>query len=248
MDLGLRDKVALITGASRGIGAATARVLADEGVDVVVCYGSDRDGAEATAEVVRVAGRRAWTYGIDVRDAVAVDAAFVEIGREVGGLDILILCAGQNIVTQLPDLTPAEWDLIVATNLNGPFYVLHAAIPLLRDGAAVVAVASVAGQTGAPHHAHYAAAKAGLINLAKSAARSLAPRVRVNSIAPGMTMTQMGRDTAAGLPADYAQTKLLSGRFAEPEEIARAIAFLASPLVGFITGATLDINGGRELR
>lgn len=248
MDLGLRDKVALITGASRGIGAATAQLLADEGADIVVCYGSDRAGAEATAAVVRAAGRRAWTYGIDVRDAAAVDAAFVAIGREVGGLDILILCAGQNIVTQLPDLTPAEWDLIVATNLNGPFYVLHAAIPLLRDGAAVVAVASVAGQTGAPHHAHYAAAKAGLINLAKSAARSLAPRVRVNSIAPGMTMTQMGIETAVGLPADYAQTKLLSGRFAEPEEIARAIAFLASPLVGFITGATLDINGGRELR
>ena len=248
MDLGLRDKVAVITGASRGVGAATARILADEGVDVVVCYGGDRDGAEATAAAVRAAGRRAWIHGIELRDAAAVDAAFAAIGREVGGLDILILCAGQNIVTQLPELTPAEWDLIVATNLHGPFYALHAAIPLLRDGASIVAVASVAGQTGAPHHAHYAAAKAGLINLAKSAARSLAPRVRVNSIAPGITMTQMGIETAAGLSADYAQTKLLAGRFAEPEEIARAIAFLASPLVGFITGATLDINGGRELR
>lgn len=248
MELGLRDKVALITGASRGIGAATAKLLAAEGVDIVVCYGSDSAAAAATAEAVRAAGRRAWTYGIDLRDAAAVDAAVAAIGREVGGLDILILCAGQNIVTQLPELTPAEWDAIVAVNLNGPFYVLHTAIPLLRAGAAIVMVASVAGQTGAPHHAHYAAAKAGLINLTKSAARSLAPRVRVNCIAPGMTLTQMGRETAAGLPADYAQTKLLTGRFAEPEEIARGIAFLASPLVGFISGATLDINGGRELR
>lgn len=109
-------------------------------------------------------------------------------------------------------------------------------------------VSSVAAQTGVPHHAHYAASKAGLINLTKSAARALAPEIRVNCVAPGMTLIEMGRETAAALPPDYAQQKLLSGRFAEPREIACCIAFLASPVAGFATGATLDINGGRELR
>jgi 3-oxoacyl-[acyl-carrier protein] reductase len=106
----------------------------------------------------------------------------------------------------------------------------------------------VAGQTGVPHHAHYAAAKAGLINLTKSAARALAPHVRVNCVAPGMTLTEMGRLTATALPPDYAQKNLLAGRFAQPDEIARAIAFVASPVAGFMTGATIDINGGRLLR
>lgn len=248
MDLGLRDKVALVTGASNGIGAATARLLAAEGADVAICYGQDAASAEGVAGDVRAAGRRAWTYGVDLRDAAAVAATMARVGEEVGGLDALILCAGRNIVTQLDALEPDEWDTIVAINLNGPFYALRAATPLLRDGAAVVTVASVAAQTGAPHHAHYAAAKAGLVNLTKSAARALGPRVRVNCVSPGVTLTAMGRDTAANLAPDYATTKLLTGRFAEPEEIARAIIFLASPVVGFITGATLDINGGRDLR
>jgi len=178
MDLGLRDTVALVTGASSGIGAATARILAEEGADVVVCYGRDEAGATATAESVRATGRRAWTYGFDISSSAA-------IGRETGGLDVLVLCSGQNIVTQLADLASSEWDQIIAVNLNGPFYVLNAATPLLRDGGAVVTVASVAAQTGAPHHAHYAAAKAGLVNLTKSAARALGPRVRVNCVSPG---------------------------------------------------------------
>ncbi len=248
MDLGLRGKIALVTGASSGIGAATARLLAQEGADVVVCYGQDQAGAEAVSEEVRAAGCRACLYGFDIADATAVSAAIGRVGREVGDLDALILCAGRNIVTQLAVLEPAEWDAIVAINLNGPFYVLRAATPLLRDGSAVVTVASVAAQTGTPHHAHYAAAKAGLVNLTKSAARSLAPRVRVNCVSPGVTLTAMGRDTAANLAPDYATTTLLTGHFAEPEEIARCIIFLASPVAGFITGATLDANGGRDLR
>jgi 3-oxoacyl-[acyl-carrier protein] reductase len=125
---------------------------------------------------------------------------------------------------------------------------LRAALPLLNDGGAVVTVSSVAAHTGAPLHAHYAAAKAGLVNLTKSCARALAPRLRVNCVAPGITLTPMGSTTAASLPPDYARTKLLTGRFAEPEEIARCIVFLASPAASFITGATLDANGGRDLR
>ena len=248
MDLRLKDKIALITGASSGIGAATAGVLADEGVDVVVGYHRNLAGAERTAEAVRQSGRQAWLVGMDIARPDEVHAAIEGLRKQVEGLGILILCAGESTNTPLAELTPEEWARIIAVNLNGPFHVLQAVRPMLLPGASVVTVASVAGQTGVPHHAHYAAAKAGLINLTKSAARALAPHVRVNCVAPGMTLTDMGRLTATALPPDYAQRNLLAGRFAEPDEIARLIAFVASPVAGFMTGATIDINGGRLLR
>jgi 3-oxoacyl-[acyl-carrier protein] reductase len=118
---------------------------------------------------------------------------------------------------------------------------------MLRAGSAVVTVASVAAQTGASHHAHYAAAKAGIINLTKSAARQLAPAIRVNCVSPGLTRTAMGEETVART-ADDLVAKLLTKRMAEPEEIARVIVFLASPAASFVYGATFDVNGGRDLR
>jgi 3-oxoacyl-[acyl-carrier protein] reductase len=248
MDLGLKDKIAYVSGASSGIGAATARVLAEEGADVAVGYRSNREGAERTAQAVRDAGRRAWLVGMDVADPKDVARGFGELHAEIDHLDVLILCAGESTNTPFVELAAEEWARIIGVNLNGPFHVLQAARPMLARGASVVAVASVAGQTSVPHHAHYAAAKAGLINLTKSAARALAPHVRVNCVAPGMTLTEMGRLTATALPPDYAQKNLLTGRFAEPEEIARVIVFVASPVAGFMTGATIDINGGRLLR
>jgi 3-oxoacyl-[acyl-carrier protein] reductase len=248
MDLGLRDRVALVTGASSGIGAATARLLAEEGADVVIAFGRDEIGARQTMAAVEAMGRRAWLCRFDIADAAAVAAAVHAAGAQTGGFDVLVLCAGHNMVTPLADITPKEWNTVIDTNLNGSFYTLRAAIPFLRDGAAVVTVASVAATTGAPHHAHYAAAKAGLVNLTKSAARALAPRVRVNCVAPGIALTPMGRDTVASLPPDYAQTKLALQRYAEPNEIARCIVFLASPAASFVTGATLDVNGGRDMR
>lgn len=248
MDLQVGGKTALVTGGARGIGAATARILAQEGANVAVAYHRNVEGAEAVAEDVRRAGREAWTIGMDIADANAVQEGVDRLGRDLGQVDILVLCSGRSTVTPFEALTPAEWDEIVAVNLNGPFHVLHAVRPFLSDGSSVVTVASVAAQTGVPHHAHYAAAKAGLVNLTKSAARALSPRTRVNCVAPGMTLTEMGRQTATALPADYARTRLLTHRYAEPEEIARVIAFVASPLAGFMTGATIDINGGRLLR
>lgn len=248
MDLQLTDRIALVTGGSSGIGAATARILAEEGCDVVVAYHKNLAGATNTAEMIRALGRAAWVVSMDMADPSSVAAAMKHLQAPLHRIDVLVLCAGRSANASFTELTPKEWAEIVAVNLNGPFNVLHAAQPMLADGAAVVVVASVAGQTGVPHHAHYAAAKAGLINLAKSAARALAPRVRVNCVAPGMTLTDMGRLTAQALPSDYAEKNLLAGRFAEPEEIARVIVFAASPAVGFMTGATLDVNGGRLLR
>jgi 3-oxoacyl-[acyl-carrier protein] reductase len=248
MNLELTDKIALITGASSGIGAATAQALAEEGADVIVAYGQDRDGAERTAQVVASLGRRAWTCPMDIRSSAAVKSAMARLPEAAARLDLLILCAGLNIVTPVAQITPDEWDQVLGVNLSGAFYVVQAAIPLLRPGASIVTVASVAAHTGAPHHMHYAAAKAGLVNLTKSLARSLAPQVRVNCVAPGITLTPMGQQTASTLAPDYAESKLLVQRFATPEEIARCIVFVASPVAAFMTGATIDINGGRDLR
>jgi 3-oxoacyl-[acyl-carrier protein] reductase len=248
VDLGLAGKVAFVTGASSGIGAATASLLAAEGADVVVSYSTNRAGAERTAGEVRSCGRKAVLQQMDVADAEDVAAAMNEIQQHVPGLDVAALCAGTNVITPLAELSPAEWDEVLRVNLSGTFYVLRAIEPLLSDGGAIVMVASVAGSTGAPHHAHYAAAKAGVMNLAKSAARALAPRIRVNCVAPGLTLTAMGEQTLAGLPEGYAQSRLLAGRAATPAEIARCIVFMASPAASFAYGACLDVNGGRDLR
>ena len=248
MDLGLRDRIALVTGASGGIGAATARLLAQEGASVVVAYHRATAAAEAVAADVRAEGGQAWCVSVDMSDAADVERAIAEVEKLTGGtLDVAVLNAGHNILTPLAALEPEEWDEIVRTNLSGTFYLLRAVRPLLRPGSAVVTVASVAAETGAPHHAHYAAAKAGIINLTKSAARDLAPDIRVNCVSPGLTRSTMGNMTVAGT-ADNLVAKLLTGRIAEPEEIARVIVFLASPAASFVYGATFDVNGGRDLR
>lgn len=248
MNLELANKIALVTGASSGIGAATAKVLAEEGADVVVAYGQDRQGAKETADAVKAFGRTSRLCRMDITKPNVVAKALQRVRKNVPRLDILVLCAGYNVVTPLEKISPIEWDKVITTNLSSAFYVLQASLPLFSDNASIVIVSSVAAHTGAPHHAHYAAAKAGVVNLTKSAARSLAPHIRVNCVAPGITLTPMGQATTDTLAPDYAKTKLLSQRFALPEEIARCIAFVASPAAGFMTGATIDINGGRDLR
>jgi 3-oxoacyl-[acyl-carrier protein] reductase len=248
MNLELKDTIALVTGASSGIGAATAQILAQEGADVVAAYQHNSEGAQHTADQIRAAGRRAWLCRMDISDPASIEAALQSLPAAATAFDVVVLCAGQNVITPFAQLSAEEWERVIRVNLSSAFYLLQALTPRLRDGGSVVTVASVAAHTGAPHHAHYAAAKAGVINLTKSAARELAPRVRVNCVAPGITLTPMGQDTVATLAPDYAETKLLLRRYATPEEIARCIVFLASPVAGFITGATIDINGGRDLR
>ncbi len=248
MDLGLGNKVIFITGGSSGIGQAAARIFAEEGADVVISYGSNKSGAEATAGMVREKGRRAWILSMDLRKTDEISQAIRNMPEEIDGLDGLVLCAGLSLHSDFDEITPEEWGRVLDVNLTSAFFVLQGLTPLLREGAAVVMVSSVSAQTGVAHQAHYAAAKAGLVNLTKSAARALAPRVRVNCVTPGVTMTPMGQDTIDELDKDYAKNKMLLQRFATPEEIARAIVFVASPANSFMTGATVDVNGGRELR
>ena len=248
MDLEIRNKVAFVTGASSGIGAATSIVLATEGADVILAYNQNHEGVKKTAYAIEAIGRQAWLSKLDVTNHHSVINAVEEIKKRNHTIDIVILCAGYNRVTHHRDVTPDEWNNVIGVNLSGAFYVVQAIEPLLQKGAAIVTVASVAAHTGAPHHMHYAAAKAGLVNLTKSFARELAPNIRVNCVAPGITLTSMGEDAISSLPEDYAEKKLLVNRYATPEEIARCIVFVASPVAGFMTGATIDINGGRDMR
>jgi 3-oxoacyl-[acyl-carrier protein] reductase len=248
MNLELTNKIAFVTGASSGIGAAVARVLAEEGADVVVSFGHDEAGARKTAQGVEAKGRHARLSQMDISDPIAINKAVEQVKTQVEGIDILILCAGQNFVTPWMEIKPEEWNQIMKVNLNGPFHVMQGLVPIMREGGSIVTVASVAGQTGTPNHVHYAAAKAGLVNLTKSLARDLAPRIRVNCVAPGITITPMGEDTISSLSPNYAEKKIPVQRYASAEEIARCIVFVASPVAGFMTGATIDINGGREMR
>lgn len=248
MNLELKNKIALVTGASSGIGAAVAQVLAEEGSDVVVSFGKNEEGASETAQRVESNGRKAWLSQMDMSDPQSIPAAVEELKSGVDHLNMLILCAGLNIITPWQEVTLEDWNQVLNVNLIGSFQLIRALTPLMQDGGSIVTVASVAAETGAPHHLHYAAAKAGVVNMTKSLARDLAPHIRVNCVSPGVTLTQMGEDTIAVLDPDYAKKKIPVQRFANADEIARCIVFVASPIAGFMTGATIDINGGREMR
>ena len=248
MDLQLKNKIAFVTGASRGIGAATSLLLAREGCDIFLGYRNNFDDAEKVAMEIRALKRKAWLVRMDMSDKNEVHIAAREIRSTVGKIDILVLNAGFNIITPFYELEDEEWDKIIHVNLSGPFYIANALKNDFNKPGSMVIVSSVAGHTGVPHHAHYGAAKAGLINLSRSLARAMAPDVRVNCIAPGLTKTDMGNETISYLPEDYLEKNLLAGRAAVPLEIARAIAFLASPVSSFIYGETLNINGGKDFR
>jgi 3-oxoacyl-[acyl-carrier protein] reductase len=248
MNLGLKGKKVFITGASSGIGAATAVCFAEEGCEVIIGYHHNFQAAQVILEQIRERGGNGNLCPVNIANRDSIRKAAAEIGKAHGKIDVLVSNAGKNIVTPLRKVSHEQWEEIIAINLNGPFYLLQESIPFLKEGGSIVFVSSVAGETGAPYHPHYAAAKAGIINLTKSAARELAPAIRVNCVAPGITITPMGKATLSGLDPHYAEHKLLSKRFAEPREIAKTIVFLASPAASFIYGATVDINGGRELR
>jgi 3-oxoacyl-[acyl-carrier protein] reductase len=247
MDLELDGRSAVVIGGSSGIGSAVAGVLAEEGCDVAVTYRRSPGGAEEAAAGVRSHGRRAWLVPLELGRPESAATAAETLSAQVGGLDVVVLCAGHNVVTPFSQITVQEWQAVLEVNLGGAFFALQALAPLVRPGGAIVTVASVAAHTGAPHHMHYAAAKAGLVNLTKSLARALAPNVRANCVAPGITLTPMGRNTIDSLADDYAETALLLRRFATPRRMAQLIALVASPVAEFMTGATIDVNSGRFL-
>lgn len=237
----------LITGASRGIGAATARLFAREGWDVALNYNQSRTEAEALAAELSGLGVNA----VPIRADISVPEQAAQLVREaeqaLGPLDTVVCNAGTALVQQLlTDTTAGQWRNLMDIDLDGMFYVLKAAIPgmVRQKRGAIVTVSSMWGVTGGSCEVPYSAAKAGVIGLTKALAKELGPsHIRVNCVAPGVIDTDMNAHLSPGELSALAEETPL-GRIGAPEEIAQAICFLASDRAAFITGQVLRVDGG----
>lgn len=237
-------KVAIVTGASRGIGRAIAERLAAGGATVVcVARGAN---ADQTVEAIAAAGGQASPYAADVTDAAAVEALVKHTVETRGRLDILVSNAGITRDQLMLRMKRADWDEVLATNLTAAFTLCQAALrPMIKQRAGrIVAISSVVGQMGNAGQANYAASKAGLIGFCKALAREVAPRqVTVNVVAPGMIDTDMTRAIAEGARTEWA-AQIPLGRLGTPADVAAAVGFLASDEASYITGQVLAVNGG----
>jgi 3-oxoacyl-[acyl-carrier protein] reductase len=243
----LSGKVALITGSARGLGKASALKLAGAGATVIINdIPQNAESAAATVDEFRLGDLNAEAALADVSDEAQVDALIAGILERHGRLDILVNNAGINRDSTIKRAASADWDLVTGINLRGPFLCTRAAIEPMREQGwgRIINVASVVGKTGVPGTSYYAAAKGGLIALTKAVASEVARRgITVNAVAPGWIDTQMTRGFE-GAVRENILNRIPMGRFAQVEEVAATIAFLASPDASYITGAVLDVNGG----
>ena len=239
---GLKDKRVLITGGASGIGAATAARFLEEGAQVCVL---DRD-ARGREQIQRELPRLAGTVSADVADLKQVQGAFGEALRLMGAVDVLINNAGISIRHNFLDITPEEWDRVIAVNLTGVFYVAQTAARHMweRGSGVILQTASTNGVMGYPYYADYNATKAGVIELTRSMALELAPKVRVCAVAPGYVLTPMQRAEYTDAMLDEVNRKIPLRRHARPEEIAALFAYLASDDAAFATGHVFTMDGG----
>jgi 3-oxoacyl-[acyl-carrier protein] reductase len=244
----LDGRIAVVTGGSRGIGRAIAVALGRAGARVVVNYTANEGAAAAAVEAVRAAGGVASSKRFDVADAAAVDAAFKEIVAAEGGLQILVNNAGVSVNTLILGAKDADWKRSIDVNLNGTFHCVRAALrPLMKakEAGRIINITSITGEVGSAGQGAYVAAKAGVIGLTKTLAREYASRgITVNAVSPGYIDTDM---TATELPEERRGELLKSiplGRVGKPEDVAAAVAYLASPAAGYVTGQVLRVNGG----
>jgi 3-oxoacyl-[acyl-carrier protein] reductase len=240
------NKVALVTGGSRGIGRAIALELGRRGAQVVLSFAGNEAAAAETVKAIADAGGKAKAVRFDVADSEACSKAVDEVVKEFGGLHVLVNNAGVAIDGLLMRFKDEDWDKTLDTNLKGAFALMRAASrPMMKQrGGAIVNVSSIVGEMGNAGQAAYAASKAGLIGLTKSIARELASRnIRVNAVTPGFITTDMTAALSAELKEKMAAQIPLS-RIGNAEEVASAVAFLASESASYITGEVLKVNGG----
>ena len=231
----------VLTGANGGIGRAIARLFHSAGARLVL---TDLDGAAlgAFAGELGDGDRVAW-LAADAGDAADAAATVACAAGRFGAIDFLVPAAGIYQLVAFADMTAADWQRTVGINLDGVFHLVHGALPHLAEGSAVVNLTSMAAYRGGYSNAHYSATKGALVSLTRSLARELAPKTRVNAVAPGIIETPMTRGYIARRGGDtVAETPL--GRFGTPEEVASVVAFLCSPAAGFINGETVQVNGG----
>jgi len=240
----LEGRVALVTGASRGIGRAIAQGLATRGATVVAAARGEH--AAGTAADIQAGGGRAQAASLDVTDRDAVDAVIARMVEEFGRIDILVNNAGIARDQLLLRMKRDDWDAVLATNLTAAYSCIQAALkPMLRQRSGrIVNVSSVVGQAGNAGQANYAASKAGLIGLTKAVALEVASRnITVNAVAPGLIDTDMTRAVSASAQESW-QGRIPLGRLGTPEDVAAAVVFLASDEAAYITGHVLAVNGG----
>ena len=248
--MNLRDAVAVVTGGSRGIGAAICEELGREGAKVVVNYSGSQEPAEELVEKINQTGGGGEAVAIqaDVSDPNDAQRLIDQAVEHFGRVDILVNNAGTNVDATLDKLDVESWDSVVQLDLNGCFYTLHAALPHMmeQENGAIVNMSSFVGEAGNMGQANYAAAKSGLLGYTKTAALELAQSgITVNAVCPGFIETDM----TAAIPEEM-QEKIVKtipmGRFGQPEDIAQAVRFCIEN--EYMTGATLDINGGVYMR
>lgn len=247
----LTGKIALVTGSSRGIGKGIALAFAKQGADVIVNCAGSLPAAEATAEEIRALGRKALVCRADVSEPDQVSEMFEKIMKEFGRLDILVNCAGTSQDKNIYEMTIEDWDRIIKTNLTSGMLCSKKAMEIMRDQkyGRIIFISSVVAERGALFgHVHYAATKAGQIGIVKSMARTGAPLgITVNAIAPGLIRTELLVKThgVEGVEELGANIPLGLGR---PEDVGAAAVYLASDEAKYVTGATIDVNGGANFR
>jgi len=244
MQQSLSGKRALVTGGTKGIGRATALALARAGASVIAGYRSDSDAAASTARELKELGDQHLVVAADVTDPADTARLVARAETAFGGLDVVVNNVGVDGVMGFDELSTAEWSRVMRHNVDSVFYVTHAALRVLSDGASIVTIGSSVALRGRARGVHYTTSKAALVGFTRALAKDLGERgIRVNLIQPGLTETEPG----AGLPAHMverivAMTAL--NRLGQPEDVASAVVFLAGDTSRFISGATLNVDGG----
>jgi len=244
LDLGLEGKRALVTGGSRGIGRAIVLGLAQSGATVAACYNRESDDVKRLRGELEQVGGDSYLTQADVSDAASVQRFVGEAGERLGGLDIVINNAGVVSHAMIEQLELDEWHRVIDTNLTAVYLVAKAALPLMGDGGSIVNITSAVAMRGMPARTHYISSKAGLIGLTRALCKEVGRRgIRVNALAPGIIETDQTSDLDDAGRARYSGLAALN-RLGSPEEIAAATLFLASDRASFISGVTLNVDGG----
>lgn len=249
MDLGLTERVALVTGGRRGIGAAVARALAEAGCDVAVVDQVNDDAMAATAAAIEQSGGRVLPVEADVRDFGRAESVVGEVERTLGRLDVLVCCAGITRDHVVWKLSESEWDDVLDVNLKGCFNYSRAVAPVFRrrEWGRIVNIASINGLRGKLGQANYAASKAGVIALTKTLARELGRwSVTANAVAPGMVMTDMTGDLPEPI-VEAAVAGTMLGRLATKEDVADLVVFLCSERAASVTGEVIRVDAGQYI-